>query len=206
MKKFSTVYLLAAIVMLGSCARDYATYKHAPNSAYLGSRTETPAVAKVAPTEVEETPVFEALSSNPEVAKMLAESSPRQIDEQLEKALATTEGQKLMAKPLIAAQITKAREVIAKNELRNAPGSEVATSKVSKLVNSTLKKHVEKSTTVAPESTKAAKALNGKIKTGLILLVAGIVLAVIPGLGWYIGGIVSTIGVIFIVLGLLESV
>lgn len=203
MKKFSTIYLLAAIVMLGSCARDYATYKYAPNSAYQSSRTETPAVATVAPVEVTEAPTFEGLTSNPEVAKMLAESSPRQIDEQLEKALATTQGQELMARPLVAAQINKAREMIAKNELRNAPASEVQTSKVSKLVNSTLKNHIEKSNTLAPSSTKEAKALNQKVKIGLILIGVGIILAVIPGIA-YLGGIVGLVGVVFIVLGLLE--
>ncbi len=202
MKKFSTVYLLAAVVMLGSCARDYATYKHAPNSAYQSSRTQTPTVATVTPAEVTEAPTFEGLTSNPEVAKMLAESSPRQIDEQLEKALATTQGQELMARPLVAAQVNKAREMIAKNELRNAPASEVQTSKVSKLVNSTLKNHIEKSNTLAPASTKEAKAMNQKIKIGLVLLLVGILLSlVIP---YYIGGLVSLVGVVFIILGLLD--
>lgn len=202
MKKFSTVYLLAAIVMLGSCARDYATYKHAPAAAYLGSRTETPAVAKVEPVETTEAPTFEGLTENPAVAKMLAESSPRQIDEQLEKALATTQGQELMARPLVASQINKAREMIAKNELRNAPASQVETSKMSKMVNSTLKKHIEKNNTLAPSSTKEAKAINQKIKIGLILLLVGILLSLI--IPYYLGGLVSLVGVVFIILGLLE--
>ncbi len=210
MKKISTVYLLCAVVLLGSCAREYPTFNQMPKNVHV----EQKAKAKVKETEAVE--VAEAktesrseqhitiaeLSKNEEVMEMLANNSPKQIDEQLESALATTQGQDLMAKPLIAAQINKARKLVAQNELRNAPLSDVQTSKASKVVNQVLKKQMKKNT-IAPASTKAAKELNRKLRIGLILIGAGIVLGLIPGI-WYLGGLVGLVGVIFAILGLLE--
>ena len=214
MKKISTVYLLSVIVVLGGCAREYPTFNQMPTSAYQGQKArvvEQPA-AETAVVEVAAVPEsapkaekIEALGTNPEVVRMLANNSPKQIDEQLETALATTQGQKLMANPLVATQIDKARKLIAQNELRNAPLSDVQTSQASKLINKTLKKQMEK-TTLAPASPKAAKALNNKIRIGLILVLVGLLLYLIPGLGYAVGSIVTVIGIVFIVLGLLENV
>ena len=210
MKKISTVYLLSAIVLLGSCAREYPTFNQMPTNAYQGQKAKsteqsTPEIATAEVMAAEqpttEAAKIEALSTNPEVVKMLAGNSPKQIDEQLESALATTQGQALMAKPLVAAQINKARKLIARNELNNSPLSGVQTSQVSKLVNKTLRTHVEKNT-LAPVSTKAAKELNQKIKIGLILIGAGIIISLL--IPFYIGGIVGLVGVVFVVLGLLE--
>jgi len=61
-------------------------------------------------------------------------------------------------------------------------------------------------TTLAPASPKAAKALNNKIRIGLILVLVGLLLCLIPGLGYAVGSIVTVIGIVFIVLGLLENV
>lgn len=207
MKKISIIYLLSVIVLLGSCAREYPTFNQMPTSAYQKQKVQQP-VAETAVVEVAaektalEVAKIEALSTNPEVVKMLAENSPRQIDEHLESALATTQGQALMAKPLVAAQINKARKLIAQNELRNAPLSGVQTSKASKLINQTLKNHTEKST-LAPATSQAAQELNRNLQIGLILLGVGVVLGLIPGIRW-LGGIAGLAGVIFIVLGLLE--
>ncbi|GHB58107.1 hypothetical protein [Persicitalea jodogahamensis] len=215
MKKISTIYLLSAIVLLGSCAREYPTFNQMPTNASYSkkaSAVEQPTAVEKAEVEVAvaeqpaaKAPKIEELSANPEVVKMLAENSPKQIDEQLERALATTEGKALMAKPLVAAQINKARKMIAQNELRNSPMSTVEASKASKLVNNTLKKQMEKST-LAPASEKAAKALNNKIRIGLILVLVGLLLYLIPGLGYAVGSIVTVIGLVFIVLGLLDNV
>lgn len=210
MKKINTVYLLSAVVLLGSCAREYPTFNQMPKNVHVEQkdRAEVKAVAavEVAEAKIETESVqpvtMTELSKNEQVMEMLANNSPKQIDEQLESALATTQGQALMAKPLVAAQINKARKLIAQNELRNAPLSDVQTSQASKMVNRVLKKQMEKNT-LAPASTKAAKELNQKLKIGLILIGAGIVLSVIPGI-WYLGGLVGLVGVIFAILGLLE--
>ncbi|WP_373511953.1 DUF308 domain-containing protein [Persicitalea sp.] len=212
MKKISTVYLLSAVVLLGSCAREYPTFNQMPANVHVEHKdkveTTTKAPVEIAEAQVEvESPqpfTVAEISQDEKAMEMLAQNSPRQIDEQLETALASTQGQALMAKPLVAAQINKARKLIAQNEFNNSPLSGVQTSKASKMVNRTLKNHMEKST-LAPTSTKAAKELNRKIKIGLILIAVGILLSLIPGV-WYLGGIVGTIGVVFIVLGLIENV
>lgn len=212
MKKISTIYLLGAMVMLGSCARQYPVFNQMPTNAYMQHPDRTPVksvekTAQVAVTtpadQVAALPengtnaVEEALSemdTNPRLSQMLAENSPKQIDEQLETALATTQGQKLMAKPAIAAQINKVRAMMAQPEIQSATTSDVKTSKVSKLVDKSIKKNM---------SPEAAKALNRNLKLGLILIGVGVILSVIPGV-WYLGGIVGLIGVIFVILGLLE--
>ncbi len=213
MKKISTIYLLSAIVLLGSCAREYPTFNQMPTNAHYSSKAgsveQQVAVEKVEVAATEqpaaEAPTIEELSANPEVVKMLAEKSPKQIDEQLERALATTQGQALMAKPLVAAQINKARKMIAQNELSNSPVSTVEASKASKLINKTLKNQMEKSA-LSPASEKAAKALNNKIRIGLILVLVGILVGLIPGIGWTVGSIVTVVGIVFIVLGLIDNV
>lgn len=209
MKKISTVYLLSAVVLLGSCAREYPTFNQMPKNVHIEQKDKTEvketeavevAEAKTESKSVQHITIAE-LSKNEEVMEMLANNSPRQIDEQLESALATTQGRALMAKPLIVAQINKARKLIVQNELRNAPLSDVQTSKASKMVDQVLKKQMKKNT-LAPASTKAAKELNQKLKIGLILILAGIVLSLL--IPFYIGGLVGLVGVIFVILGLLE--
>lgn len=210
MKKISTVYLLSAVVLLGSCAREYPTFNQMPQNVHVEHKAKAEAqpvatqeVAEVKiETETVQPVTMAEISRNEQVMEMLANNSPKQIDEQLESALATTQGQALMAKPLVAAQINKARKMIAQNEMRNAPMSDVQTSKASKMVNQVLKKQMEKNT-LAPTSTKAAKELNQKLKIGLILIGASIILAIIPGLG-IVSGLVGLAGVIFAILGLLE--
>jgi hypothetical protein len=53
-------------------------------------------------------------------------------------------------------------------------------------------------------STKEASAISGNLRIGIILILIGLLLGLIPGIRW-VGGIVSLIGVIFIVLWLLDS-
>ncbi len=208
MKKISTVYLLSAVVLLGSCAREYPTFNQMPANVHVEHKdkvqksTTTPIAVAEAEVEPAQPTTMGEISKDEKVMEMLTNNSPRQIDEQLETALATTQGQALMARPLVAAQINKARKMIVKNEFNNSPLSDVQTSKASKLINKTLKKQMEK-TVIAPASTKAAKELNQKIKIGLILIGAGIILSVIP-IVWYLGGLVGLVGVVFVVLGLLE--
>lgn len=205
MKKLSTIYLLGALVTLGSCAREYPVFNQMPKNAYIGQpnraevKSQTPAeVAVVTPvtqnTEIaEEAPATEAIAQG-RVSEALVTNTPKQIDSQLESALATTQGQKLMAKPAIAAQINKVRAMMASPEMQNATPSDVQVAKATTLANKAITKSMEPA---------AAKALNRNLKLGLILIGVGIILGVIPGV-WYLGGIVGLIGVIFVILGLLE--
>lgn len=205
MKKLSTIYLLGALVTLGSCAREYPVFNQMPKNAYIGQpnradvKTQAPVeVAVVTPVEqntelAQEAPVSEAIAQG-RVSEALVTNTPKQIDEQLESALATTQGQKLMAKPAVAAQINKVRAMMARPEMQNATPSDVQVAKATTLANKSVTKSMEPA---------AAKALNRNLKLGLILVGVGIILSVIPGV-WYLGGIVGLIGVIFIILGLLE--
>ena len=206
MKKLSTIYLLGALVTLGSCAREYPVFNQMPKNAYIGQPTraevktqapvEVAVVTPVTPNTTElaqEAPVAEAMAQG-RVSEVLVTNTPKQIDEQLESALATTQGQKLMAKPAVAAQINKVRAMMARPEMQNATPSDVQVAKATTLANKSVTKSMEPA---------AAKALNRNLKLGLILVGVGIILSVIPGV-WYLGGIVGLIGVIFIILGLLE--
>ena len=203
MKKLSTIYLLGALVTLGSCAREYPVFNQMPKNAYIGQpnrsevKTQAPAEVAVVTPSVTETdqsaPVSEVMAEG-RVSEVLVKNTPKQIDEQLESALATTQGQKLMAKPAIAAQINKVRAMMAQPEMQNATPSDVQVSKATKLIDKSVKKSMEPA---------AAKALNRNLKLGLILIGVGIILSVIPGV-WYLGGIVGLIGVIFVIIGLLE--
>jgi hypothetical protein len=199
MKKLSTIYLLGALVTLGSCAREYPVFNQMPKNAYIGQpnrsevKTQAPVEVAVVTPAAQTTPVAEVIAEG-RVSEVLVNNTPKQIDEQLESALATTQGQKLMAKPAIAAQINKVRAMMAQPEMQNAKPSDVQVSKATKLIDKSVKKSMEPA---------AAKALNRNLKLGLILIGVGIILSVIPGV-WYLGGIVGLIGVIFVILGLLE--
>jgi hypothetical protein len=210
MKKVSTIYLLGAIMMLGSCARQYPVFNQMPTNAYIQPKdkvqpasqpaVESAAVAVVVESEpaVVETPAsFSKLMAEPQVAEMLNNKTPKQIDEQLELALATTKGKELMAKPAIASQINKVREMLAKDEFQSINASDVKSPVVSKMIDKQLKKSMEP---------KEAKALNNKIRIGLILILIGLLLGLIPGLGWALGGIVSAVGVVFVILGLVDNI
>lgn len=212
MKKISTIYLLGAIMMLGSCARQYPVFNQMPTNAYIQSKdkiqpvsqpaVESAAVAvveeKAEPTSVVETPeTISGLMADPQVAEMLKNKTPKQIDEQLEVALATTKGQELMAKPAIAAQINKVREMLVKEEFQSVNPSDVKSPVVSKMIDKQIKKSMEP---------KEAKALNNKIRIGLILILVGLLLGLIPGLGWALGGIVSAVGIVFVILGLIDNI
>ncbi|WP_373511952.1 hypothetical protein [Persicitalea sp.] len=201
MKKISIVYLFGAVVLLGSCAREYPTFNQMPKNVHVAPKAATTVeiAAVEAPAEAVEVvqPITMAeISKDEKVMEMLAQKTPQQLDEQLETALASTKGQELMANPLIASRINKARAVLTKLEAKQVDPSAVAGSAVvTKMVDKQLSK------SMAPA---AAKAIDGKVTAGLILVLLGIVLGLIPGVGWLIGGIVTAIGVVILVLGLID--
>lgn len=212
MKKFSTIYLLGAMVMLGSCARQYPVFNQMPTNAYIQTKEKAQisnqpvkedvsvaVVEEVTPASVEvNAPAsFSELIAEPQVAEMLNNKSSRQISEQLDAALATTKGQELMARPAIAAQINKAKAMLEKQEFQSINTADVKSPVISKVIDKTIKKNLE---------SKEAKALNNKIRIGLILVLIGLLLGLIPGLGWALGGIVSAVGIVFIILGLVDNI
>ena len=198
--------------MLGSCARQYPVFNQMPTNAYI--QTEEKAQISSQPvkedvsvalveeatpaSEAVETPAsFSELIAEPKVAEMLNNKTPKQISEQLEAALATTKGQELMARPAIAAQINKAKAMLEKGEIQSLNTSDVKSPVISKVIDKTIKKNLK---------SQEAKALNNKIRIGLILVLVGLLLGLIPGLGWALGGIVSAVGIVFIILGLIDNV
>ncbi|TDB64073.1 hypothetical protein [Arundinibacter roseus] len=213
MQKISTLCLLATIVVLGSCGRQYPTFNQMPVNAHYEPRervqpvAETPTVVAEAPSQANEaTPavspivssvsegeVLAGIESDERMTAILAEKSPKQIDQQLENALASAEGQKLLARPAVAAQIEKVRSMLAQTNIQKVNPSEVQVSKASKLVDKSIRKHMGPS---------AAKALNRDLKIGLILIAVAILVGLIPGLG-LVSLIVGVIGVVFVILGLI---
>lgn len=205
MKKISTIYLFAAVLLLGSCARQYPVFNQMPTNAYMGqpekAKTVEPRVEVASVTtagaasavEVEEEVSLARVDADPRLSEMLKENSPKQLDEQLAGALATTQGQKLLAKPSVAAQIEKVRTMLAQTDLQKVNPSDVQVTKSSKFVDKAIKKHMGPS---------AAKALNRDLKIGLVLIGIAILVGLIPGLG-LVSAILGVIGVVFAILGLL---
>lgn len=206
MKRFSTIYLLTAVVLLGSCARQYPVFNQMPTNAYIGqpdrgntapkaqeeATVRTPEKELVAVEGTEEISLAK-VDADPRLSEMLKGNSPEQLDEQLMGALATTQGQKLMAKPAIATQIEKVRTMLAQTDLQKVNSSDVKIGKSSKFVDKTIKKHMGPS---------AAKALNRDLRIGLILIGIAILVGIIPGLG-LVSAILGIVGVVFAILGLL---
>jgi hypothetical protein len=203
MKRTITLSLLGATLMLGGCARQYPVFNQMPTNAYFAPAEK----AQPAPVVAQETtPATEpgrmtvqneqvaAVSEDLNVSAILEKNSPKQVDQQLEKALATTAGQKLMANPEMAQRIQKVRAMMAQPDMQNAQPTQAEVGKAQKLADKVIKKHM------APD---AAKALSRNLTIGLVLIAVAIVLALIPGLG-LVSTIVGVIGLILIVLGLIN--
>ena len=192
--------------MLGGCARQYPVFNQMPTNAYIpqaekAKRVEAPvqaqevAVVNETPSQVTAQQVeAPSVSENLQVSAVLAKNTPKQIDEQLDKALASAAGQKLMANPAMAERIQKVRTMLAQPEVQNMQPNQAEISKAQKLADKTIKKHM------APS---ASKALNRNLTLGLVLIGAAVILALIPGLG-LVSTIVGVIGLVFLILGLIN--
>ncbi|GGK57672.1 hypothetical protein ACD591_15545 [Rufibacter glacialis] len=93
---------------------------------------------------------------------------------------------------------TAVASALAANPSVNAMAGELASAKTNKDVKVATKKIMREA-----KATKKANALNQYVKIGLILLVAGALLSLIPGLG-LVGAVAAIVGLVFILLGLLE--
>ncbi|WP_205499653.1 hypothetical protein [Rufibacter psychrotolerans] len=97
--------------------------------------------------------------------------------------------------PLTTAAVASALEA---NPNVKALANELAGAKTKKDVKAATKKIMREA-----KAAKKANALNQYVKIGLILLVVGALLSLIPGLG-LIGALAAIVGLVFILLGLLE--
>ncbi|RNI25731.1 hypothetical protein [Rufibacter latericius] len=97
--------------------------------------------------------------------------------------------------PMTSAAVASALEA---NPHVKELANELASAKSKKDVKTATKKIMREA-----KSVKKANAINQYIKIGLILLVVGALLSLIPGLG-LVGAIAAIVGLVFILLGLLE--
>lgn len=193
---FSSVSKLVAVAMcalsLGSCSRS--EYAMLPKgSSYHGvSRVAAPVPASAAPTTasapaettVATAPAVEAPAQK--VAKAPAVAVQKPVTTQ------TPEATQAAAATVAAAPSAKPSLV-----------QRIAMNKVARKMD----KLMQKSGSVRQHDNTASTArgsISGNLRIGLILLLVGILIGLIPGLG-LIGTIVAIIGIVFIVLWLLDQ-
>ncbi|MBB5284355.1 preprotein translocase subunit SecF [Rhabdobacter roseus] len=220
MQKKITLCLLGATLLLGGCARQYPVFNQMPTQGYLTQVERATKVDQAAPVqestlapEQESTPATRmtmqeseapAVAVQPEAVQpeaqptkapeVLWKSTPKQLNEDLSRALATTQGQKLMTNATIADQIQKVQTMLEKADAKAAQPTQAQINKAKKMADKSIKQHM------GPE---AAKALNRDLRIGLILIAVAILLSLIPGFYW-VASIVGVIGVVFIILGLVN--
>jgi hypothetical protein len=129
--------------------------------------------------EIENTPVFSNTHSE-KTMEILAEES--------------TQESKIASKA-IAQSISKDKPSLASSSFNTEQA---------KIAKSEMKTQVKKKS-VLKLLEKSRSGVNQFIKIGIILLLVGLVISIIPLLGFsFIGGIVALVGLIFLILGLIE--
>ncbi|MFC6998608.1 hypothetical protein [Rufibacter roseus] len=155
---------------------------------------------KVAPQPVEEIPVAEETTNTPVVTVAPEETTVATIQPQPEleaNAAAPKASGKVARKAPLTTQAVEEALATAKPEVKNL---------VNELSEAKSKKEIRKITKKMKRDAKAtnkANAINSYMKIGIVLILAGVLLSVLPGLG-LVGSIVAVVGVVFLVLGLLE--
>lgn len=192
--------VLAAALALGSCNR--AEYATLPRSAsYMGATTAT-SKARVAvsspiaaapvttATEVAAAPVAEA----PIAAPAIAPVAPAVTEAPAARVAAAPRAQAVEA-PATVATAPDAVAAAPKMNLAQRIALAKVTKKLNKLAANTpqLKKG---------DNTAHTARINGNLRTGIILLLVGLIVGIFSGL---IGTIIALIGVIFLVLWLLDE-
>lgn len=202
---FSSLLVAAACALtLGSCNR--AEYAMLPQGAsYLGStRVATPAAAPkpaVAPTSVTATPTeTPAAAATPAVAAAPAETAP-----------ATSNAAEVVAPaatiPAAAAAPAKALGRTAAISAPTAPAkmTRVQRFAASKLLKSVARKIDSKQLSQRLDTAETQK-VSSNLKLGIVLMVIGAIVALLPGLFRVLGLIIFIIGVLFLVLAILDMV
>lgn len=189
--------VIAGALTLGSCSR--AEYAFLPKSAsYLGTTTAAPKARRVAATPtVAAAPAAETVAAAPEAPVATAPV--------------------VVAAPVAAAPAAVAKPVAAKPQTvvedatiatTSAPAAapqkltlvqRMALSKVTKKIN----KIAAKSQFKQGDNTASTSRIDGNLRTGIILLLIGLLVSLLNGL---IGTIIAIIGLVFIILWLLDSI
>lgn len=187
--------VLAGALTLGSCSRS--DYAFLPKSAsYLGTTTAPQkarrAVAAVAaPAEVAQapvvapTPVAEAPTVAPEIVAATA-LAPRVAPAQVAAPQASNQA---TPDATVATAAPKSLNLVQRMALAKV------TKKINKLAN-------KSSQFKQGDNTAHTARINGNLRTGIILLLVGLIVGIFSGL---IGTIIALIGVIFLVLWLLDE-
>ncbi|WP_207432351.1 hypothetical protein [Sabulibacter ruber] len=174
---------------------------------YFDFSTPATTYHKAAPKAAEATAVAPAESVTAETA-VIAQAAP----ETANAPVAENQAEKAPVLEANAAKPTASREVARTAPLTSSAvasaleanphvknlANELAGAKTKKDVKTVTKKIMREAKAV-----KKANAINQYIKIGLILLVVGALLSLIPGLG-LVGAIAAIVGLVFILLGLLE--
>ncbi|OUJ75568.1 hypothetical protein [Hymenobacter crusticola] len=197
-------YMTSAVLFaasLTSCNR--AEYAMLPKtSSYHGTATtRAVAVAPVAPEAV---------------APAIIEAAPV--------AAPVTEASSAQVAPVVAAQpasTTASAQVVAPSTPAVAVAkAEVAkptkTAKLNLVQKAMVQKVMKKADKLASKmqikqksETADAKRLSGNLRTGIILLLIGLLVSILGGISWIfglLGGIIAIIGVVLIILGLLDEI
>jgi hypothetical protein len=188
---------VASQFMVGCSSSQYFDFS-TPATTYHKASSSPAAVTPATPTE----------TAAPKAAAVVAQAEPVQ-------AIAPLAASKAKAAPALEANA--AAPVASREVARTAPLTSAAVASAlesnanvkdlaSNLSSASSKKEVKMATKKILREAKAAKkanALNQYVKIGLILLVAGVILGILPGLG-VVGTLVAIVGLVFILLGVLE--
>ena len=188
--------VLAGALALGSCNR--AEYATLPRSAsYMGTTTATSKARVAVSSPIVAAPVATA----PEVAAAPVAEAP--LAATAATPVAPVAAEAPAARVAAVAPRTQAAAAAAPDAVAAAPklnlAQRIALAKVTKKLN--------KLTANAPQlkkgdNTAHTTRINGNLRTGIILLLVGLIVGIFSGL---IGTIIALIGVIFLVLWLLDE-
>ncbi|WP_210466201.1 hypothetical protein [Rufibacter roseolus] len=183
---------VASQFMIGCSSGQYYDFS-APATTYHKAAPATSAPAEtVAPAQEAVIAQAEPTEANAPIAPVNTKSATA-LEANAVKPVASREVARTA--PLTSAAVASALEA---NPHIKSLANDLASAKTKKDVKMATKKIMREAKAV-----KKANAINQYIKIGLILLVAGALLSIIPGLG-LVGALAAIVGLVFILLGLLE--
>ncbi|OGX82342.1 hypothetical protein [Hymenobacter glacialis] len=184
------IAVAACALTLGSCNR--AEYAMLPKgSSYHGvTRVATPVPTQAPTTAVATAPVAaEAIAPQEAPAAVATTATPQAATKEVAAAVA-------------AASTVAAASVVATPAPKTNLAQRIALSKVTRKMDKLIQKSGAMRQHNNTASTSETAAISGNLRTGLILLLVGLLVGIFNTL---IGSIIALIGVIFIVLWLLDS-
>ena len=186
--------LLIALVLFASCQRQQAFYQRSATTQYAQQTTQAPVATLVGTSDA----VVISAESVPESAPAL--EAIRQVRQQLGDAVASNRAG-LVDNKVLAKRMVRAEKLLAAAEQNMATG-QVAAKKLTLVQRVMLKKLDTKiRKQLAPEE---AQVMNRSTKTGLILIVAGLLAQFIPVVN-ILGIIAILAGLVFLLIGITKS-